>query len=489
MANLARVLELAQEHHGDAVAYGGLTDGLTYTQLYRSAVRIASRLIEAGSKRAVIAEPNSPLIPAAIFGAALAGATYAPLNYRLPGATRRQLLERLGPAVVITPEWLDPAESGAMPYAQASDGTEEVNPAAIVFTSGTSAAPKAVVFEHEHLLRAALREPQLSAGPDQAALLTAPPFHLPNILILLSAIHTGRRLVPYAPHHFSAQHWLEMVKTERITQAVLVPTMLQRIVDHLERTGEEPPPLARLGYGSARIPQPVLTKALKLFPDTTFSNSYGSTESTGAIAVLNDHDHRSFAASRDPVLARRLQSAGKPLPGIEIRIADADYSPLPASNQGQILVRGPQISGRYLDTSSAMVTDDWLATGDQGWIDNDGYLYCSGRGDDTLIIGGENVAAAEIEDVLINHPAIAEAVVIGIEDTEWGEIPAAVITLKGADITALPDDLSEWSVQHLGSLKRPRHFYIVEELPQTPTGKVIRRQVRQHVLAQLRDEF
>jgi acyl-CoA synthetase (AMP-forming)/AMP-acid ligase II len=401
--------------------------------------------------------------------------SYAPINYRLPDEARHDLLHRLRPTAIADQSWLGlPASLHAYPE-------EPSRPAVLLFTSGTSAEPKAAVLEHDQLLAYQLNTVEFaSAGDDEAVLLAVPPFHIAGVTAVLSSTYAGRRIVPLP--RFTAEGWLELAKTERVTHAFVVPTMLARIVHVLEADpGARPPTLRHLAYGGARMPAPVLERALQLLPDTGFVNAYGLTETSSTVSVLGPDDHRAALASDDPEVRARLASAGVPVPGIEVRIVAPDGADAAVGETGEILLRGAQVSGDYVGRGSERDPDGWLRTGDQGRLDAKGYLFVEGRGDDTIIRGGENIAPAEIEDALLSHRAVAAAAVVGIADEEWGERVVAMVSLRvgaGAD----EDELRRHVHDHLGSLKTPEHVAIRDELPQTATGKILRRQVRAELL-------
>jgi acyl-CoA synthetase (AMP-forming)/AMP-acid ligase II len=246
---------------------------------------------------------------------------------------------------------------------------------------------------------------------------------------------------------------------------MVVPTMLARVVDHLgEGAAADVPTLRSLAYGGARMPATVLEAALSAFPDTDFVNAYGLTETSSTIAILGPDDHRA-ALTGDEAARRRLSSVGRLVPGIEVDIRDEE-----------IWVRGEQVSGEYLGHDGATDGDGWFPTRDRGWVDDDGYLFIEGRSDDTIIRGGENIAPAEVEDVLLTHPAVRECAVVGLPDDEWGQrIAAAVVRRDGADVD--PAELREFAKARLRSSKTPDVIAFRDELPHTDTGKLLRRVV------------
>jgi acyl-CoA synthetase (AMP-forming)/AMP-acid ligase II len=231
------------------------------------------------------------------------------------------------------------------------------------------------------------------------------------------------------------------------------------------------------------MPQTVLEQALSLFPDTGFVNAYGLTETSSSIAVLGPEDHRLAFESNDATARQRLSSVGRVLPGIEIEIRE-DSHPVPPNSHGEIWVRGDQVSGRYADGRSPCDEHGWFPTRDAGWIDEDGYLFIEGRTDDTIIRGGENIAPAEIEEVLMRHPAVLDVAVVGMPDEEWGQRITAAVVLRGG-ISVEPEELSEWTHRHLRTSKTAERVVIRQELPRTETGKLLRRQVLAELLAEL----
>jgi acyl-CoA synthetase (AMP-forming)/AMP-acid ligase II len=478
--NIAMILEMAADALGDRLAIGTRADGLTFSQVRAAARAVAARIDAEHHHVDTLAmiDPLSPLVPASLFGAAWAGVSYAPINYRLPDDQMQALLQRLDPVVVAGAHWVDTTDDNGADF----DPLPE-RPAVLLFTSGTSAAPKAAILKHDQLLAYIFNTLEFgSAADDEAAIVSVPPFHIAGVAALLSSTYIGRRIVPLP--RFTAEDWIRTVREEGVTHATVVPTMLARIVQVMEADPEaRVPTLRNLAYGGARMHKSVLERALHLMPETDFVNAYGLTETSSTVALLGPDDHRLGLYSDEPLFKNRLESVGRPVPGIEIRIADADGKPLEADMPGEILIRGDQVSGSYVGTDSKVDADGWLHTGDRGWVDIEGYLFCEGRADDTIIRGGENIGPAEIEDALLQHDAISTAAVVGLPDEEWGEKVAATITLRPGVEEIDVEHVQEWVKARLGSLKTPEIIELTDELPQTATGKVLRRQVRDELLA------
>ncbi|WP_427917648.1 class I adenylate-forming enzyme family protein [Streptomyces sp. cg40] len=412
--------------------------------------------------------PSHLAYPVALFGAALAGIPFIPLNYRLGEHQLNRLLARHPGALVLRPADLD-----ALLTAQEDTAVPELAPdqdsvAVVLYTSGTTAEPKAALLRHRHLLAYVLNTQEFaSAEEGDASLVAVPPYHVAGLMNLLTNLYSGRRLVYLSA--FEAGEWLETARRERVTHALVVPTMLARIVAEVPADDAGTPALRSLAYGGARTPLPVVERALEIFPGTGFVNAYGLTETASSVAVLGPDDHREALASADPAVRDRLGSVGRPLPGVEIEIRDDDGKRAAAGETGLVFVRGDQISGEY-GGRSALDADGWFPTRDRGRLDADGYLFIEGRADDTIIRGGENIAPAEIEDVLVAHPGIVEAAVIGVPDPEWGQRIVAVVVGEGD-----PAEVRQWVRDRLRSSKTPDTIVFRAELPKTETGKLLRR--------------
>ncbi len=486
--NLSLLLEMAASTLDDRVAIvsGDLT--LSYAELDAAARRVAAKLVEEGSEGLVYCGTNDASFPIALFGASYAGVPFIPLNYRLGDEQLAPLVQANAGSMIVAE---DGKVAGADPSVTvdrrllvdpsfAASGDVELPPfvdpddiAVVLYTSGTSGTPKAALLRHRHLTAYVIGTVEFAgADPDDAALVTVPPYHIAGMANLLSNVYAGRRIVYLDA--FDAEVWLDTVRREGVTQAMVVPTMLARVVAHLDGAQAEVPTLRTLSYGGARMPLPVLERALELFPGTGFVNAYGLTETSSTIALLGPDDHAAAFAG-DPEAKVRLGSVGKVLPGIEVEVRDELDQPLAVGDVGLVFLRGEQISGEY-DQGSVVDDQGWFPTRDRGWIDVEGYLFIEGRADDTIIRGGENIAPAEIEDVLVRHDLVTDSVVVGIPDDEWGQRIAAVVVLEeGASLTA--EELQDYCRVHLRGSKTPEIIAFRAELPRTPTGKLLRREV------------
>jgi acyl-CoA synthetase (AMP-forming)/AMP-acid ligase II len=257
---------------------------------------------------------------------------------------------------------------------------------------------------------------------------------------------------------------------------MVVPTMLARIVDQLDGAPAGIDSLRSMSYGGAKVSERVLVAALEAFPTTGFVNAYGLTETASTIAVLGPDDHRDALSSDDPAVRRRLSSAGRLLPTVEIEIRDEFDVAAAEGEVGMIYLRGEQVSGEY-STGSVLDADGWFCTRDRGFVDVEGYLFIEGRVDDTIIRGGENIAPAEIEEVLYRDPDVAEACVVGVPDDEWGQRIIAVVVRKNGTTDA--ESLRNLVRSTLRGSKTPDEIVFRDVLPHTETGKLLRRIVLQ----------
>jgi acyl-CoA synthetase (AMP-forming)/AMP-acid ligase II len=460
----------------------------------------AEAVTAAGADAIVYLAVNGPAFPVALFAAARAGVPLVPVNYRLGEeqlaallsnhpkafgiagtADEAAALQRAGLSTETPQSWLDLAATGG-----ASDGEGFVDPesaAVIIYTSGSTAAPKGVVLRHQNLVSYVLGSVEFaSADPDAAALISVPPYHIAAVANAITNLYAGRRALVL--EQFTPEQWLALVREEGVTNALVVPTMLKRILDS---TGDlSVPSLRTLAYGGAPMPVPVIEQALRTWPDVDFVNAYGLTETSSTISVLGPDDHRAAMASDDPAVRARLSCAGQVLPSIELEIRDADGKGVGAGVKGRNWVRGAQVAAEYLGSAAALDDAGFFDTRDEGHLDVDGYLFIAGRADDTIIRGAENIAPAEIEDVLIGHPAVADVVVVGCPHDEWGQcIEAVVVRKPGVDVTE--QELREHVRAALRSSKTPDHIWFWDELPRTETGKLVRRNVVAQIVADRAD--
>jgi acyl-CoA synthetase (AMP-forming)/AMP-acid ligase II len=487
--SISLLLEMASSSDPDRTAVVSGDIRLTTAQLSALADGGAGVIAASGAQHVAYVGTGGVMLPLVLFSAARAAVAVTPLNYRLSGDGLRELIDRLPTPVVIADAEYSDVVAGAgklvissAEFVESARAAEPVSEfadpddiAVVLFTSGTTSRPKAVELTHNNLTSYVTGTVEFgSASPDDAALICVPPYHIAGVSAALSNLYAGRKMVYLTK--FDPAEWVRLVADEGITTATVVPTMLDRIVTTLERTPTDLPTLRNLAYGGSKVALPLVRKALGLLPGVGFVNAYGLTETSSSIAVLTPDDHREAFGASDGAVARRLGSVGQPVPGVEVQIRADDGRVLGAGETGELFVRGEQVSGRYAEIGSVLDTEGWFPTKDVAMLDESGYLFIGGRSDDTIIRGGENIAPAEIEDVLVEHPDVHLCAVVGPEDPEWGQIIVAVVVpAEGANPD--PDDLREHVRKSLRGSRTPDRVVFREELPTTPTGKVLRREL------------
>jgi long-chain acyl-CoA synthetase len=462
--------------------------------------------IIAGSEASHVAYVGNggAMLPLLIFASARAGVAFTPINYRLSADGIRTLIARLpDPLVVVDRRYLDELGGALGPnglkglakqvivsdefLAQAADAepaavfADPESVGIVLFTSGTTSQPKAVELTHNNLTSYVTGTVEFgSAESSDAALICVPPYHIAGVSAALSNLYAGRKMV-YLPV-FDPEEWVRLIDVEHVTSATVVPTMLDRIVTVLQRGQHQLPSLRNLAYGGSKVPLPLVRTALELLPHVGFVNAYGLTETSSTIAVLTPDDHRGAQTAADPAVLRRLGSVGQPVPSIEVQIRDESGAVLPPGQTGELFVRGDQVSGRYTGIGSVLDAQGWFATKDIATLDEGGYLFIGGRSDDTIIRGGENIAPAELEEVLVEHPHVRDVAVVGVEDPQWGQaIVAVVVPAIGSDPDA--EDLREHVRKSLRGSRTPDRVVFRKELPTNATGKVLRREIVEELRA------
>lgn len=492
--NISLLLEMAAEAGPDRV--GLICEGRRwrYGELLSAAQGAAQIMIEGHYSYIALLDESSEAAAIALFGAALAGIPYVPLNYRLANIDLAAQLKRIAPACIIgdveRAEKLDP-DSGHCFLSRtefvsgAQSSTPQASPepregegiAAQIFTSGTTAAPKAALLRHSNLLGYILGSVEFMAADEcDAQIVCVPPYHIAGISALMSSIYAMRRIVLLPA--FDPDEWLHLVTKEKVTNAFLVPTMLGRIVERLDDgVAADLSSLSAIAYGGGRMPPELIARALEMFPVTDFTNAYGLTETSSTIALLGPDDHRLAQYSDDPAAKARLGSVGRPIPTVEVEVRDEDGNALPAGERGEVYVRGEQVSGEYRERS-ALNAEGWFPTRDAGWLDEEGYLFLAGRADDVIVRGGENISPEEIEDVLAEHPAIAEAVAIGVPSVEWGEAVGIAVVFRDPSAPLDEETLRTLIRDRLRSSRVPEQIRIVDFMPYNEMGKLLRREIR-----------
>lgn len=499
------LLEMIGSTYPDRIGYTSGQDQLTYGELQEQVARGAAYARTRKYSAIVTVMESSILTPVTFLAAATAGIPYIPLNYRLSGAAIAHLLDQHPGALIVS----DGISSHDHPDAQVMTSTTwraivhdgpvddfgseaDANAiAALIYTSGTTSEPKASIARHAHLVNYVLGNIEFGdATPQDAALVCLPPYHIAGLMSLLSNLYLGRRVV-FMPK-FDAALWSATIETQGITHATVVPTMLAQLLAWVAVQPTRPTfaSLKTLASGGAVLPVPAVRRILGLWPHVGLVNGYGLTETSSTIAVMDPESYRAALASADENIRARLGSVGRPVPGITVQIRRPDGSTANPGEHGEIFIRGDQVSGEYADrvantASRGGVSNDgacgpWFASRDLGYVDTDGYLFVLGRADDTIIRGGENIAPAMIEEVLLRVPGITEAAVVGLPDEEWGQRLEAVVVTDGTHIDT--EQMRQWCRQQLRSALTPERISIWQELPTNDSGKLMRREIVRRLL-------
>ena len=492
--HVGMILEMAAEGLADRVAVGPLDGGVTFAELGRRARRAGTLFAAAPGTNVVLADENSLAVPLGLFGAAIAGKPFVPVNYRLADDRLRAIVERAAPALVIAGAGVGDRLSGVEGI-EIVDRTEFLRSvedesvaetdgwgcdpeavAVLLFTSGTTGEPKAAVLRHRNLAAYIVTSLEFGgAGEDEAAVVSVPPYHIAAVSSVLSSTYTGRRVVQL--ESFEPRAWVRAVREE-----------LRHPRDGRAHDARPHPRRGRRGRGGPAL------DALARLRRWSDAAARGRTGDGGAgrrrprerLWPDRDVEHDRGARSRRPPHRLRQRRRGGPgppgipwagsCPGSSCPSATPWASRCPMGRSARFWVRGEQVSGEYLGRSGT-VEDGWFNTRDAGRVDADGFLYVQGRLDDVIVRGGENLSPGEIEAVLLDHPAVLEAAVVGIPDVEWGErVVAAVVLRPGDEVTE--DELRAHVQGVLRSARTPERIRVQDELPFNETGKLLRRVLR-----------
>ncbi|PJE17153.1 MAG: fatty-acid--CoA ligase [Mycobacterium sp.] len=343
--------------------------------------------------------------------------------------------------------------------------------AGVFYTGGTSGHPKGVMLTHENLMTSAMGGLAsgfflTSGGP---LLHAAPMFHLADLAIWLEQMIRGGVHV-FIPS-FKPEWVLDAVQRHRVSDLLLVPTMVQMLVDHPSLPDFDTSSLRAVMYGGSPISAALLERAAVRLPTASFVQAYGMTEVSPIATLLSPQDHH------DPVVRR---SGGTAAPHSEVRIVGDDDVELPRGQVGEITIRGGHVMAGYWgkpEETAAALRNGWMHTGDAGYMDERGYVFVVDRIKDMIVSGGENVYSVEVENALARHPAVATCAVIGVPDERWGERVHAVVVLAPGQ-RADDEELGEFCKSLIGGYKIPRTFEVVSELPLSAAGKVLKRALR-----------
>jgi acyl-CoA synthetase (AMP-forming)/AMP-acid ligase II len=487
---------------GEAITY--LDRTWTWSEFNDRVRRLAGALAERGIKRGdVVAflDKNHPACVELTVAAASLGAANAIINFRLaademdyvlndsgakllvvgaelkPGIEKiRDKLKNVEQIIEVTPEGGDGDEYEAMLAAATPvDRSSDVEPddvCIIMYSSGTTGRPKGVALTQANVIAHTINgfdDWDLDEGDKN--LVAMPMFHVAGSSYIQFGLHTGMPSIVTRDVDGASLAGGIMKGANR---TFLVPAVLAKVLESGDDAVKLFSALKTYAYGASPMPLPLLRSALQAWPDTDFIQAYGLTEVCGVISRLMPEDHRSDNEER-------LSSAGTLVPGAEVRVVDPDsLEDVPEGEQGELWFRSKQLMKEYLNkpeaTSEAITKDRWFRTGDIGRVDKDGYIFVEDRLKDMIITGGENVYSIEVERVLAEHPAITEVAVIGVPDEKWGEAVKAVVALEGE---ASEEDIIAFARERLAAYKCPKTVDVLDELPRNPTGKILKKDLRQ----------
>jgi acyl-CoA synthetase (AMP-forming)/AMP-acid ligase II len=373
-----------------------------------------------------------------------------------------------------------PTPDGALNYEELVAGSDAIEDRrrggddlyGVFYTGGTTGHPKGVMLSHRNLLSSAMSALATADVVTRRGRLlhAAPLFHLAGIAIwtIGSLADTTHVVVPM----FTPAGVIEAVEAHRVTDVLLVPTMIQMLIDSPQAHTADLSSVRHVVYGASPITEDVLGRARAALPAAGFTQAYGMTELSPIATVLQPDDHD------DPALIR---SAGRPGVGVDVRIVDPGEVELARGQIGEIVVRGDNVMQGYWNKpteTAAALRDGYMHTGDLGYMNDQGYVFVVDRLKDMIITGGENVYSAEVENALSKHPAVAACAVIGVEDAQWGERVHAVVVLQPAS-DATVEDLQAFCRDLIANYKLPRSVAFVDELPMSGAGKILKRELRQ----------
>jgi len=447
-------------------AVGG--PSLTFAELWAGANDVAQGLVARGIQRGdrvALAFPNANACDyaAAYFGVQLAGGACVALNPRAPGPERRKILEDSGAQIVLSAaEPLPRGETDvALPNVELNDMAE------VMYTSGTTGTPKGVAVTHA----AAIGEVKPAPGfPVQRAFLNPMPIHtFAASTFLIRCVAQG--LTNLVLPKFEVERYIELLRSSEVLSTYGVPAMWIQVLKHLEcHSAETFKHVRGVSFGAAPMPAWGVEKIAQVFPRAAIQNIYGLTEAGGLGCMMKPGDH-----------VERPGTVGRPVGATQVRIVDENGAEQPAGQPGGIELCNPDVpQRRYFgdtDQSDEIWKDDgWIATGDIGYLDDDGYLYLVDRAKDVVIQGGSNVGTAEVESVLLAHPKVMEAAVFGTADPVLGEVVTAAIVVQQA---VDDDELKKWAGEQVSAYKVPKIIHQVSALPRNAMGKVLKNKLRE----------
>ena len=506
-ANLAEMVRARAKSRGNAIVYEFEGRQTSFAEFDILTNRVANALKALGvhpRERIAYLGKNSDVYFELLMGAMKANVVMAPVNWRLAGPEIAFIVEDCkAPVLFVGPEFTglidkirpqlpsvrtfistEGAAPGFANYTAWRDAQSGDDPkvdidrkdiAIQLYTSGTTGKPKGAMLSHANFLN--LVETGKDEKPDwnqwtedDVSLVAMPIFHIGGSGWGVMGLYHGAKGV--IAREFDPTKVLDFFEQSGITKLFMVPAAMQFVVRQPRARSVDFSRLKYMLYGASPIPAALLKECIEVF-GCGFVQMYGMTETTGTIVALPPEDHVEGL--------ERMRSAGKALPGVELAILDVNGNRLPPGEVGEIATRSGSNMAGYWNlpeaTARTLGKDGWLRTGDAGYMDKDGYLYIHDRIKDMIISGGENIYPAEVESAICDHPDVAEVAVIGVPDDKWGEVVKAIVVMKqGKEATAT--DIINFTRERIAGFKTPKSVEFIEALPRNPSGKILRRHLR-----------
>ena len=508
MPTLGDIARYQARVRGEAIAFEFEGRRTTFAAFDRLTNRVANALTTSGVRRGqriAYVGKNSDHYFELLIGAAKVGVVVTPIGWRLAAPEVAYIVEDSeAPMVFVGPEvmshvpevarllerqptviamepgsehplyeaWRD-AAAGDDPELDISPG----NVAVQLYTSGTTGRPKGVMLAHQNILggRRIAAEAKMdwnTWGPDDISLVAMPVAHIGGTGWGLVGLMNGAKSV--VAREFDPMKVLDFIEHDRVSKMFMVPAALQIVVRQPRARSVDFSRLHYILYGASPIPLDLLRECMEVF-GCGFVQQYGMTETCGTIVYLPPEDH-------DPGGHPRMRAAGIPMPGVEIKVIDAEGRELPAGEVGEVATRSiANMAGYWKQaeaTANTVDADGWLRTGDAGYLDADGYLFIHDRVKDMIISGAENIYPAEVESAIYGHPAVSEVAVIGVPDEQWGEAVKAVVVPKPGAVVD-PQDIIAFARSRIAGFKAPKSVDVVDAIPRNASGKILRRELRE----------
>ncbi|MEU1302549.1 acyl-CoA synthetase [Streptomyces shenzhenensis] len=504
MHNFASILDYHSAQRPGSVAVVQDERQLTVRELHERVNQLAAGLAGLGVRRGDIVGLllyNRPEFLELVYAVNRIGAVFLPLNYRLSEEEWQYILGHARVKVLVAePELVGSVDriaagltdlehriqvdgdspdapwtgyedllarhpcAGVQPVEVASDDLQR-----LMYTSGTTSRPKGVCITHGNVQAKNLAHiVHFGLTAADTTLVCGPLYHVGGLdMPALGVLYAGGKVV--LQRRFDPTGALRAIQEHRVTNVWLAPAMVNAVLEVPDRERHDTSSVRFVLGGGEKTPEPVLRRIMTAFPNAWFADAYGLTETVSGDTFL-DREHA----------LSKLGSVGRPVPHTRVRIIDDAGKEVPEGGLGEITLRGPKVFPGYWQderATTAALRDGWFHTGDIGHVDEDGFLYIDDRKKDMIVSGGENIATPEVERVLYEHPAVLEAAVVGLSHPRWGEVPRAFVVFRPG-VSAGAEELREFCRARLAKFKVPARFEVVDELPRTPSGKVLKRTLR-----------